>query len=98
MELIVSLRQIVLGLIIDMNKMTVGMTNEYIQKCRNLLNLWDQNQMFFKVGDMQKLVGKLACLGEGAPWIYKLMSHLYTSLAFALKSSVELLKKSSSSF
>ncbi len=59
MELIVSLRQIVLGLIIDMNKMTVGMTNEYIQKCRNLLNLWDQNQMFFKVGDMQKLVGNL---------------------------------------
>ena len=47
---------------------------------------------------MQKLVGKLACLGEGAPWIYKLMSHLYTSLAFALKSNAELLKKSSSGF
>jgi hypothetical protein len=49
------------------------------------------------VGDMQKLVGKLARLGEGAPWIYKLMSHLYTSLAFALKSNAELLEKSSSS-
>jgi hypothetical protein len=47
---------------------------------------------------MQKLVGKLACLGEGAPWIFKLMSHLYTSLAFALKSNTELLEESSSRF
>jgi hypothetical protein len=47
---------------------------------------------------MQKLVGKLARLGEGAPWIFKLMSHLYTSLAFALKSNTELLERSSSGF
>jgi hypothetical protein len=52
----------------------------------------------FKVNDMQKLVGKLARLGEGAPWIFKLMSHLYSSLAFALKNNTELLKKSSSGF
>jgi hypothetical protein len=47
---------------------------------------------------MQKLVGKLAPLGEGAPWIFKLMSHLYTSLTFALKSNTKLLQKSSSRF
>jgi hypothetical protein len=41
---------------------------------------------------MQKLVGKLTRLGEGVLWIYKLISHLYTSLAFALKSNTELLK------
>ena len=97
-ELIVGLRQIVLGLGIDTNKMTVGMIDEYIQQCRGLLNLWDQDQRFFKVGNMQKLVGKLAQLGEGAPWIYKLMSHLYTYLAFALKSNAEFLKNSSSGF
>jgi hypothetical protein len=50
------------------------------------------------MGDTQKLVGKLVGLGEGAPWIYKLMSHLYTSLAFALKSNAEPLEKSSSGF
>ena len=97
-ELIVGMRQIVLGLIVDTNKMTVGMTDEYIQQCRNLLNLWDQDQRFFKVGNMHKLVGKLALLGKGAPWINKLMSHLYTSLAFALKSNAKLLEKSSSGF
>ncbi len=63
------------------------MTDVYIQQCRDLLNLWDQDRRFFKVGDMQKLVGKLARLGKEAPWIYKLMSRLYTSLAFALRSN-----------
>ncbi len=48
--------------------------------------------------NMQKLVGKLAQLGESAPWIFKLMSHLYTSLAFSLKNNAELLEKSSSGF
>ena len=50
------------------------------------------------MSDMQTLVRKLARLGEGASWIYKLMSYLYTSLAFALKSNAELLEKSSSGF
>ncbi len=62
------------------------------------MGLWDPNKRFFQVNDMQKLVGKLARLGEGAPWIFKLMSHLYTSLAYALKSNTKLLEKSSSRF
>ena len=97
-ELIVGPRQIVLGLVIDTNTMTVGISEDYIRKVRDLLSNWDPNKRFFKVNDMQKLVGKLARLGEGAPWIFKLMSHLYTSLAFALKSNTELLEKSSSGF
>ncbi len=71
-ELIVGPRQIVLGLVIDTNRMTVGISDDYIQKVRDLLSNWDPNKRFFKVNDMQKLVGKLARLGEGAPWIFKL--------------------------
>jgi hypothetical protein len=98
LELIVGPKQIVLGLVVDTNNMTVGITEDYIQQVQTLLNLWDQNRKKFQVNKMQKLVGKLACLGEGAPWIFKLMSHLYTSLVFALKSNTELLEKSSSVF
>ena len=87
-----------LGLVINTNTMTVGIMDKYIDKIRMLLNDWDPSKRFFKVNDMQKLVGKLARLGEGAPWIFKLMSHFYTSLAFALKSNTKLLAKSSSSF
>ena len=90
--------QIALGLVINTNTMTVGITDEYIDKVRILLSKWDPNKRFFQVNDMQKLVGKLARLEEGAPWIFKLMSHLYTSLAFALKSNAKLLEKSSSGF
>ena len=47
---------------------------------------------------MKKFIENLVQLGKGAPWIYILMSHLYTSLAFALKSNTKLLKKSSNRF
>ena len=97
-ELIVGPKQIILGLVVDTNRMIVGITSEYIDRVRELLKLWSSDMRFFKVNDMQKLVGKLARLGEGAPWVFKLMSHLYTSLAFALKSNTELLEKSSSGF
>jgi hypothetical protein len=40
----------------------------------------------------------MARLGEGAPWIYKIMSHIYTSLAFALKQNKELLLACSPEF
>ncbi len=39
-----------------------------------------------------------ARLGEGAPWIYKLVSHLYTSLAYALKNNKKLLEDYSQEF
>jgi hypothetical protein len=68
----------ILGLLVDMNKMMVAITGNYIQHCHDLLKLWDPTHRFFEVGDMQKLVGKLARLGEAVPWIYKLMTHLYT--------------------
>jgi hypothetical protein len=47
---------------------------------------------------MQKLIRMLTQLGDGAPWVFKLMSHLYTSLAYALKNNTELLEKGSRGF
>jgi hypothetical protein len=89
-ELKVGPKQIILGLIVGTNKMTVGFTDKYIQQIWDLLNLWGPNCRLFKVNDMQKLIRKLAQLGEGAAWVLKLMSHLYTSLAYALKNNTKL--------
>ena len=98
-ELIVGPIQTILGLIVNTNKMTVRMSDEYLNEVRVLITeKWNCKRNFFRVNDMQKLVGKLARLGEAAPWVYKLMSHLYTSLASALKSNKEFLEKSSPSF
>jgi hypothetical protein len=85
-ELIIGPIQTVLGLIIDTNSMMVSIMPDYRQHVLDLLTKnWPDTRHIFKVQDIQKLVGKLARLGEGAPWIYKIMSHVYTSLAFALK-------------
>jgi hypothetical protein len=59
---------------------------------------WNPKRKIFRVNEMQKLVGKLACLEEAAPWVYKLMLHLYTLLASALKMNKEFLEKSSPGF
>ena len=90
--------QILLGLVINTNTMAVSVTDEYIDKVQVLLNDWDPSKRFFKANGMQKLVGKLVSLEEGAPWMFKLMLHLYISLAFALKSNTKLLAKSLSDF
>jgi hypothetical protein len=51
--LTVGPRQIVLRLVVDTNRMTVGITPEYIQQIRDLLNNWDSHTCTFKVNDMQ---------------------------------------------
>ena len=59
-ELIIQTRQIVLGLTLDTDRMTLGITEEYLQQVRELLSKWDHNKQTFNVKSMQKLVGKLA--------------------------------------
>ncbi len=81
-----------------MNKMTIGITNAYLKQVCELLHNWDSKKRMFKVRKMHKLIGKLARLGKGAPWIFKLMSHFYTSLAYALKNNKMLLKRCSKEF
>jgi hypothetical protein len=78
--------------------MTVGIIDAYLQQVCKLIHNWDSKKHTFKVREMHKLVGKLARLGKGAPWIFKLMSHLYTSLAYALKNNKKLLKSCSKDF
>ncbi len=90
--LVVGLFQTVLGLTVDTNRLTVGITPEYQDQVRHfLVSYWPISWQIFKVANIQKLVGKLAQLGEGAPWIYKIILHIYTSLAYALKQNTELL-------
>jgi hypothetical protein len=99
LEMMIGPTQIVFGLYVNTNKMTIGITQEYREQVKSMLNdNWTSKCRFFRAGDMQKLVGKIARLGEGAPWIFKLMSHICTSLAFALQNNKTLLKASSHKF
>ncbi len=91
-EIVIGPVQTVLGLTINTNRMIVGIAPEYCQQVLDLLtDTWPDTRRIFKVQDIQKLVGKFSRLCEGAPWIFKIMSHVYTSLAFSLKQNELLL-------
>ena len=99
LEMIVGPVQIVLGLSVDTNAMTIGITKEYRKQVQVMLDTnWTSKRKLFQARDMQKSIGKIARLGKGAPWIFKLMSHIYTSLAFALQSNKALLEVSLDKF
>jgi hypothetical protein len=50
------------------------------------------------VSELEKLLGKCARLGEWVNWIYHLMTHMYSSAAFALRENQEFLGKNSRNF
>ncbi len=84
-KLVIGPRQIGLGLIIDTNWLMVAIPLKYLKEICNLLDsTWHPNRRRFKVSDTQKLTGKLARLAEGANWACHLLSHLYSSIAYAL--------------
>jgi hypothetical protein len=96
-ELVIGPRQIGLGPIIDTNQFTVAIPIKYLTEVRNLLDsAWHPNHRCFKVSEAQKLIGKLARLAEGANWVFHLLSHLYSSIAYALAENKRLLLMESS--
>jgi hypothetical protein len=96
LELVISPKQTMLGLIIDTNRLTLAIPAKYLQEVLDLLNsTWHPNQCCFKVSEAQKLTGKLAHLAKGANWVFHLLSHLYLSIAYALFKNKRLLTEPS---
>jgi hypothetical protein len=74
-----------LGLLIDTNRMIVGVPDDYIQGVCLLINsTWHTHRQRFMVKEAQELTGKLGHLAEGANWVFYLLTHLYASIAYAL--------------
>ena len=60
LELILGWGQIILGLVVDSNRLTVGITDEYLKQVCELLDCkWHPNRKYFRVSELQKLIGKL---------------------------------------
>jgi hypothetical protein len=74
-----------LGLVIDTNRMMVGIPVDYIQGvCSFIYSTWHVACQCFTVQEAQELTGKLDRLAEGANWVFHLLTHLYASIAYAL--------------
>jgi hypothetical protein len=92
LELVIGPKQTMLGLIINTNRLTIAIPAKYLQEVLNLLNSTGHpNQRCFKVSEAQKLA-------KGANWVFHLLSHLYSSIAYALFKNKRLLTKSSAGF
>ena len=85
-DLIVAFRNIILGQVIDTRKMTVQTPAEYVlTTVHELQRHWHSKRKTFKILEIEKLAGRLCHIGNTAPWLHFLMSHVYTSITAALK-------------
>jgi hypothetical protein len=99
LELVVPPKQRMLGLIIDTNNLTVGIPPDYVAEVLKLISTtWHSHRRRFTLGEAQKLTGKLGHLAEGAHWVVHLLTHLYTSIAYALAENKRLLVDTSPKF
>ena len=97
--LIVSHVMVLLGLVFDMRRMTVGITNDFRKEVLDLLmNTWHASRESFTVSEMEKLVGKLSRIGQAYRPIYHLMPHLYESVSYALQQNAFYLASTSRRF
>ncbi len=77
LELIIALKQRMLGLIINTNTHTVGIPPVYVKEILDLINTtWHLHRCCFTVEEAQRLTGKLGHLVEGAQWVFHLLMHL----------------------
>ncbi len=84
-ELVVSPSQILLGLSVNTQEMTISISDKF---CREVLALltatWHCRGESFMVKELKLLVGKLGHIAQAYRPIYFFMPHPYLSLAFAL--------------
>ena len=92
-------RVVQIGLIFDSRKLTVSMTPTYIANVLKILNNeWPPGTVDFALKSIVTLAGKLARLGEAAPWVYHLMPQIYASIAFALRANETFLLNENAQF
>ena len=97
--LVVGEKQLALGLILNTRKLSVSITPNYLADTLSLIQTtWHRSRKRFLAIEASRLVGKLARLAEGAPWVRYLVSFLYTSIALALAQNKEFLMSSSAEF
>jgi hypothetical protein len=91
--------QTMLGLIIDTNRMTVSVPDDYIKSVHLLIHsTWHTHRQQFTVKEAQELTGKLGYLAKGANWVFHLLTHLYASITYALSKNKRFLEDSSPEF
>ena len=97
--LIVGPVQTFLGLTVNTSRMMVSIPRHYLDEVLVILNeTWHPCRKQFTAQEAQTLTGKLAHLAQAAPWVFHLLTHMYASVAHALRSNKALLAEDSKKF
>jgi hypothetical protein len=84
-ELLIAQVNWILGLVLDLRRLTVGTPPDFIASTINLLrSTWGPHRCSFKVKEAEELTGKLNHIAFGAPWLKYLLGNIYSSLTTAL--------------
>lgn len=98
-ELVVASHQVLLGFEFDTCRMHVSLPPVFHEEVVALLSShWHAGRKSFTVHELELLVGKLGRIAQAYRPMYYLMSHLYSSVAFALRENASFLVSSSRSF
>ena len=104
-NLVVAEYQLALGLIVKSRSLTVAITKECIDSTLQIIDaawpgpsLTSGDRKRVTAIEAAKLVSKLGRLAEGVPWARYMVSHLCTSIAFALAQNTCTMAHSSPQF
>ena len=71
----------ILGLVLDLRKLTVSTPPEFISATITLLgSTWGPHRRTFRVREAEELAGRLNHIAFGTPWLKYLLGNIYTSL------------------
>jgi hypothetical protein len=85
-ELLVAPVNHILGLVLDLRRLTVGTPPNFVASTINLLRTtWGPHRRSFKVKEAEELTGKLNHIAFGALLLKYLLGNIYSSLATALR-------------
>ena len=85
-ELLVAPVNTILGLILNLRKLTAGTPRDFVSATISLLQTtWGPHRRSFKVKEAEELTGKLNHIAFSAPWLRFLLGNIYVSLAAALR-------------
>ena len=98
-ELLVAPVNRILGLTLNLRKLTVGTPSDFISSTiSSLRTTWGPHRKSFKAQEAEELTGKLNHIAFSAPWLKFLLGNIYVSLAKALRLNNSHLIRSSQRF
>jgi hypothetical protein len=98
-ELLIAPVNRIIGLILDLRRMTIGTPPDFVESTINLLQMtWGPHRCSFKVKEAEELTRKLKHIAFGAPWLKYLLCNIYLSLASTLCLNILLLIRTSPCF